>query len=62
MSLRVLYLYPDEITDELLEVIKNEPKLAKYFDIDSARIKQAAERNEPTGDEVFAKSLDKSAP
>ena len=30
---RVLYLYPDEITDELLLEIKNNPKVAKYFDI-----------------------------
>lgn len=30
---RVLYLYPDEITDELLEEIKNNDKVAKYFDI-----------------------------
>lgn len=30
---RVLYLYPDEITPEILEEIKNNPKVAKYFDI-----------------------------
>lgn len=30
---RVLYLYPDEITDEILLEIKNNPKVAKYFDI-----------------------------
>jgi ribosomal protein S12 methylthiotransferase len=30
---RVLYLYPDEITDRLLETIAEESKIAKYFDI-----------------------------
>lgn len=30
---RVLYLYPDEITKEILEEIKNNNKVAKYFDI-----------------------------
>ena len=33
MMVRVLYLYPDEITDELLKEIQNNPKVAKYFDI-----------------------------
>lgn len=30
---RVLYLYPDEITDKLILEIKNNPKVANYFDI-----------------------------
>ena len=30
---RVHYMYPDEITDELLDVFEKEPKLVKYFDI-----------------------------
>lgn len=30
---RVLYLYPDEITNEILLEIKNNKKVAKYFDI-----------------------------
>lgn len=30
---RVLYLYPDEITDNVIMEIKNNPKVAKYFDI-----------------------------
>ena len=30
---RVHYLYPEKITDELLETFKNEPKLVKYFDV-----------------------------
>lgn len=31
--IRLLYLYPDEISDELIELIKNEPRLTPYFDI-----------------------------
>ena len=30
---RVHYLYPDELDDELLEVIASEPKIVKYMDI-----------------------------
>lgn len=30
---RVLYLYPDGITDEMIELIKTRPKLVKYFDM-----------------------------
>ncbi len=31
--IRLLYLYPDEISDELIELIGNEPRLTPYFDI-----------------------------
>lgn len=31
--IRLLYCYPDKITDELLEVMASEPKVAKYLDI-----------------------------
>ncbi len=31
--IRILYLYPDEITDELLEEVKNNDLVANYFDI-----------------------------
>ena len=30
---RVLYMYPEEITDELIETFANEPKLVKYMDL-----------------------------
>lgn len=30
---RILYCYPEEITDELIEVIKSEPKICRYLDI-----------------------------
>ena len=33
IMVRVLYLYPDEITTQLLEEIQSNPKVAKYFDI-----------------------------
>jgi len=31
--IRILYCYPDKITDELIEVIKNDKKIVKYIDI-----------------------------
>ncbi len=31
--IRVLYCYPDKITDELIDVFKNNPRLLKYIDL-----------------------------
>lgn len=31
--IRLLYCYPEEITDELIDVIADEPKIAKYIDM-----------------------------
>lgn len=31
--LRILYCYPEDITDELIQVIKEEPKVVKYIDM-----------------------------
>lgn len=31
--IRIYYMYPASFTDELLQLIKNEPKICKYFDI-----------------------------
>lgn len=31
--IRILYCYPEEITDELIQTIKNEPKVCHYLDI-----------------------------
>ena len=31
--IRLLYTYPDKITDELIDTVANEPKIVKYFDI-----------------------------
>lgn len=45
---RLHYLYPDQITDELVDVIAREPKIVKYLDIPlqhaSARILKAMHR------------------
>lgn len=32
-SIRLLYLYPDEISDDLIDFIKDNPRIAPYFDI-----------------------------
>ncbi len=31
--LRLLYVYPDEITDDFIELIKSDPRICKYLDI-----------------------------
>ena len=31
--IRLLYCYPERITDELIETVKNQPKIVKYFDV-----------------------------
>lgn len=31
--IRILYCYPEEITDDLIETMKNEPKICRYLDI-----------------------------
>ena len=53
---RLHYLYPDQITDELIEVIATEPKIVKYLDIPlqhvSKRILRAMHR--PGDGEEFA--------
>ena len=56
---RLHYLYPDQITDELVEVIASEPKIVKYLDIPlqhvSKRILRAMHR--PGDGEEFAALL-----
>lgn len=32
-NIRILYCYPEEITDELIDTIKNEPKICHYLDM-----------------------------
>lgn len=32
-KIRMLYLYPDEITDSFIEIVKNNPQIIPYFDI-----------------------------
>jgi len=48
--IRILYCYPEEITDELIMAIKNEPKVCKYIDMpiqhaDNEVLKQMGRRN-----------------
>lgn len=52
---RVLYLYPDGITDEMIELIKTEPKLVKYFDMPLQHINNAVLKRmnrQMTGEEI----------
>lgn len=55
---RVHYLYPDEITDEMIQVIAEEPKIVKYLDIPiqhvNDRILKAMHRR---GDRAFLTNL-----
>lgn len=56
--IRILYLYPDEITSELIDVIFESEKIAKYFDIPiqhvSNRLLKLMNRR---GDKVFLENL-----
>lgn len=56
--IRLLYLYPDEIEDDLLQLIRDEPRLTPYFDLPiqhaSSKILQAMHRR---GDEKFLRDL-----
>lgn len=55
---RILYLYPDEITDELLDVMASEPKIAKYFDVPIQHVsKHMLRRMARRGDRAFLESL-----
>ncbi len=55
--IRLHYLYPHELTDELIEVIADEPKVVKYLDIPiqhiNDRILKLMNRRD-TGDEIRA--------
>ena len=37
--IRILYCYPEEITDELIQVMKEEPKICHYLDIRSSTVR-----------------------
>lgn len=58
---RLHYLYPDQITEELIDVIASEPKIVKYLDIPlqhvSRRILRAMHR--PGDGEEFAELIEK---
>ena len=56
--IRLLYLYPDELSDELIELMGKEERLTPYFDLpiqhSSSRLLQSMNRR---GDRVFLLSL-----
>ncbi len=56
--LRCLYLYPDEITEELINEMKTNPKIAPYFDIPIQHIStDVLTRMNRRGDERFLREL-----
>ncbi len=56
--LRILYLYPDEITDELIQEIKSNRKIAPYFDIPIQHISSnVLRRMNRRGDQQFLMNL-----
>ncbi|MFO7969365.1 MAG: 30S ribosomal protein S12 methylthiotransferase RimO [Bacillota bacterium] len=55
---RFLYLYPDEITDELIMEVKNNPKVASYFDIPIQHISNnILKRMNRRGDRLLIENL-----
>lgn len=55
---RVHYLYPDEITDELIEVIASEEKIVKYLDIPIQHVNdEILKRMNRRGDKAFLSEL-----
>lgn len=56
--IRLLYLYPDEISDELIDLISKEERLTPYFDIpiqhSSSKVLKSMARR---GDETFLRNL-----
>jgi ribosomal protein S12 methylthiotransferase len=53
--LRLLYLYPDEITDELIEVMKSDPRICAYLDMPIQHINNTILKNmrrHTTGDDI----------
>ena len=63
--IRVHYLYPDEMTDELIDVIASEPKIVKYMDIPIQHVnelilkKMNRRGTRQELDELFAKMREK---
>ena len=56
--LRFLYLYPDEITDELIQEVKNNPIVVPYFDIPIQHISSPVlKRMNRRGDESLIRNL-----
>lgn len=56
--IRFLYLYPDEVTDELLDVVKANPLIVPYFDIPIQHISTSVlKKMNRRGDENFLREL-----
>ena len=56
--IRVHYLYPDEMSDELIEVLKTEPKIVKYLDIPIQHINDTIlRRMNRRGNSAYLKTL-----
>ena len=56
--IRLLYCYPERITDELIDVIKNQPKIVKYLDIPLQHCdKDILKRMNRKGDEQSLREL-----
>ena len=55
---RVHYLYPDEMSDELIDVLANEPKIVKYLDIPIQHIDDGILKNmNRRGNSKYLKAL-----
>ena len=59
--IRFLYSYPEGITDELIETVANNPKIAKYFDIPIQHISNSIlkKMNRKTSKEEIEKLIQK---
>ncbi|NLZ80991.1 MAG: 30S ribosomal protein S12 methylthiotransferase RimO [Clostridiales bacterium] len=65
--IRILYCYPEEITDELIETIKSEPKICHYLDMpiqhaDDTILKRMGRRTNKEQLENIVKKLRKEIP
>ena len=55
---RVHYTYPDEITDELIDVVANEPKIVKYLDVPIQHVNDGIlKRMNRRGDRAYLEEL-----
>ena len=56
--IRVHYTYPDEITDELINVVASEPKIVKYLDIPIQHVNDGIlKRMNRRGDKAYLEAL-----
>lgn len=56
--IRVHYTYPDEITDELIDVVASEPKIVKYLDIPIQHVNDGIlKRMNRRGDRAYMEEL-----